>query len=148
MERILLAADGSEHAARAAEMAGTLSACWDVPVDIVHVVRQTPVHSPRIVGTDDHIKRAMLATKELAEAAGLQALSWAADIVRANGGEVGRDDLLYGRPAHMIAEFAKEVGSDVVVMGRRGMGDLKGLLMGSVSQRVGQLSDVTLITTK
>ena len=37
---------------------------------------------------------------------------------------------------------------DLIVVGTRGLSDLKGLLMGSVSHKLGQLSKVTCITVK
>jgi len=36
----------------------------------------------------------------------------------------------------------------MIVLGSRGMGDLKGLCVGSVSHKVGQLTDCTLIIVR
>ena len=51
-----------------------------------------------------------------------------------------------GDPAQVIIERSKEF--DMVVMGRRGLGPIKGLLQGSVSQKVGQLADAACATVK
>jgi nucleotide-binding universal stress UspA family protein len=46
-----------------------------------------------------------------------------------------------GDPAGEIVRFCREKGIDLIVMGNRGMGDLKGLLLGSVSHKVVQAAE-------
>jgi len=41
-----------------------------------------------------------------------------------------------GQSAHAIAEFAREHGADVIVVGTRGLGPVHGLLVGSVTHRL------------
>lgn len=41
-----------------------------------------------------------------------------------------------GGPAHVIAEIARQSHADVIVMGTRGRGQVAGLLLGSVTQRL------------
>lgn len=41
-----------------------------------------------------------------------------------------------GEPARIIAETADELGVDHIVMGARGLSNLQGMLLGSVSQKV------------
>ncbi len=53
-----------------------------------------------------------------------------------------------GDPADRILETADRVGADMIVMGSRGMGPLKRLLVGSVSQKVHALSKCTITCTK
>ncbi|MFQ6064459.1 MAG: universal stress protein [Candidatus Bathyarchaeia archaeon] len=44
--------------------------------------------------------------------------------------------LVEGRPSERIVEVAKEGKFDVIVMGSRGLGGIKGFFLGSVSDRV------------
>ena len=53
-----------------------------------------------------------------------------------------------GDPAKAILDCAKIEGADLIVIGSRGLGDLKGLLVGSVSHKVCQLADCTCITVR
>ncbi len=45
-----------------------------------------------------------------------------------------------GRPARMIVEFAEKHGTDLIVLGSRGLGSGDGYLLGSVSHKVTGLS--------
>lgn len=53
-----------------------------------------------------------------------------------------------GDPVEQILACAKREDADLIVLGSRGLSDLKGLLMGSVSHQVCQLATCTCITVK
>ena len=41
-----------------------------------------------------------------------------------------------GNAAHLIADVAREIGADAIVLGTRGHGPIEGVLLGSVTQRL------------
>lgn len=53
-----------------------------------------------------------------------------------------------GDPTAEIIAAANDNKADVIVMGRRGIGALRGLLIGSVSHKVMQLADATCVTVQ
>ncbi|MCD5406389.1 MAG: universal stress protein [Desulfotomaculum sp.] len=53
-----------------------------------------------------------------------------------------------GETAQVIVETAIAVNADQIVMGTRGMGDIKGMLMGSVSRKVISLSQCPVLLVK
>ena len=57
-------------------------------------------------------------------------------------------DIMQGDPARCILASIEEENADFVVMGSRGLSDLKGLLMGSVSHKVSHLAPCTCVTVK
>ena len=65
--------------------------------------------------------RVLLEAKAVAEAAGLTGV----ETVSADGD-----------PAQQIVATARSIGADLVVVGRRGLGGLDEILLGSVSQKV------------
>ncbi|MCZ2127684.1 MAG: universal stress protein [Anaerolineales bacterium] len=126
-ERILLAVDGSEHALhatrKAAEMARLVQA-----QDFCVVVAYDPI--PLYLG-EPNMQLVVANRRDEAE-----------EILNAASKEVGeipctiRTEVLEGDPASAIIEAAKKHGSDIIVMGSRGLGRLAGLLLGSTSQKV------------
>jgi len=148
MNKILLAVDGSEHSIRAARLAGDLSWSMDAQVDIIHVVAEAILLPQGALQEYAQLEHVNITRRQILESAGRQVVTEAAGLVRQAGGKVDNEMVVVGQPAHDIVLFAESQGSDCIVMGRRGLGDIRGLLMGSVSHKVGQLTDKTLITTE
>lgn len=150
MERLLLATDGSPSSFSAAELSGQLSRRFGAAVDIIHVVREHDLSSPGLYDyitdyTDLEeyygIRRAAM------ESAGSRIVTETARIVENAGGAVDHEEVVVGDPSGEIVEMARLLKSDCIVMGRRGLGEIGGLVLGSVSHKVAQLSSKTLITT-
>ena len=56
--------------------------------------------------------------------------------------------LVTGIPSGRIVEIAEEIGAELIVVGNRGRTGLKSILLGSVAERVVQLSDVPTVVIK
>ncbi|MEK7708509.1 MAG: universal stress protein [Pseudomonadota bacterium] len=56
--------------------------------------------------------------------------------------------IIVGDPAEMIVRFATEKQYDQIIMGPRGKGGLSGLLLGSVTNKVMQLSNIPVLLIK
>ena len=50
-----------------------------------------------------------------------------------------------GHPSRTIVKFAKDKNADLIVVGSRGLGDIEGYLLGSVSHKVTSLSDCPVL---
>ena len=151
MKKILLATDGSEHASRAADLSGELSKAFHATVDVVHVLSDDDLVAPGLhtyLTNYSQLEDIHSARQAALESAGASLVSAAARRVEGMGGAVGAEEVLVGKAARLIAEMAKHKDSDCIVMGRRGLGDVRGLLLGSVSHQVGHISDKTLITVE
>jgi nucleotide-binding universal stress UspA family protein len=65
-----------------------------------------------------------------------------------NGVEQVTTQVIDGKPAENIIAAAEHENADLIVMGRRGLGDIAGLLMGSVSHKVTHLAECACLTVK
>jgi len=57
-------------------------------------------------------------------------------------------EVLHGSPASKIAEFAEKQNVDLVIVGSRGLGGIKGAVLGSVSNSVVHKSIVSVLVVK
>lgn len=150
MRKLLLAVDGSKHSDRAADLAGRLSQKFEAVVDILNVVSASGLVSPGMhpyVSGYAQLEDVGTARQALLESAGASLVTTAARRVEAAGGTVHHEEVIVGDPADEIVNLANRAHSDWIVMGRRGLGDFRGLVLGSVSHRVSQMVDKTLVTT-
>ncbi len=156
---ILLATDGSEHALRATELAADLAAKYSAGLTILHVLlsghvppelrelsdKEMPELPPMALGghyIDAELPREVrtdIADKILAQAS-QRAKELGAPEVEASW--------IDGPAADRIIERAGECEADLVVMGTRGLSQLKGLMVGSVSHKVMQLHEGNVLTVR
>ncbi len=145
MKKLLLSSDGSENALRAAGFAAELVALApDVKVtvlvvnDILEKMKyysplQTPVILEEVeVFFDEKVQDAMERTMAVFDK---------------NKIKVDRV-VKVGNPAQVIVDLAHDEGFDLIVIGSRGMGSLKGIVLGSVSSKVLQLANCPVTIVK
>jgi len=79
---------------------------------------------------------------------GKEVLDKAETIVTDLGAKNVSKKVLRGDPAKAILAYADKAEADMIVMGSRGLGNLSGLFLGSVSQKVSHEAPCTCITVK
>jgi len=126
--RILVPVDGSGPALNATRTAATLAREWGAELVLLTVV-PIPQSLVSVAGLGQDI------IDEYVEMTAREALS-GAEAVLAEVGVGGEVLVEVGFPGQAIIAEAESGGYDLVVMGKRGMGELRGLLLGSVSDRV------------
>ena len=153
--KIMVPYDGSEHAKHALEYAKGLAGASDAKIAIVHVV-PSGVMGVDQVGTEgslDGVPFGML-NYDKYEGVVKAALDQAKEKVEENlsGLTDGIDDVTIDviagtSPADALARYADKNGCDLIVMGRRGLGAIRGML-GSVSFGLLRATDIPVLTVK
>jgi nucleotide-binding universal stress UspA family protein len=135
-EKVLLAVDGSEDSAKAVPVAADIAKKSNGEVLVFHA-REYVVARGGSYQLEDAPDADGLVERVKAD-------------VAATGVKVsGRvEPSLEGRAAKAILHAAESEGADVIVMGSRGLSDLAGLLLGSVTHKVIQLSHCTVVVAR
>jgi nucleotide-binding universal stress UspA family protein len=148
IKKILVPTDGSAHAGKAFDYAADLSVKYGAELHLIHVVSESKVPE----GLDDLIRseriqdgpRERVFLEKMGDVI-IQSLKTKAE---QKGIDRLKSEVLSGDPAEKILEYSSANGIDMIVMGSRGLGAIKLLLMGSVSNKVCNLADCTCVTVK
>ena len=136
---ILAAVDGSAAGERAVAFAGALAGNFGAKLTLLHA--QTELGRgivPQEFEAYARIEHVALTEAEMMRGAAEELLQRAAARAREAGASEVQTVLEFGDPAGILVDYAKANAVDLVVMGRRGLGTLGGLLLGSVSHKVTQ----------
>lgn len=141
-ERILIAVDGSDGSRKALVLASKLQQTCGSELLILTVFRHHSLleASMSMVRPDDpeNLDDSMRSyAKEVAEEAKKIAAEAGAENIRAF--------VKAGQPARMIVKFAEEHKADLIIVGSRGLGDMQGFLLGSVSHKVTSLASIPVM---
>lgn len=130
--KILVPVDGSEKASKAALHAAELASKMGSEITLFHVVPSLP---PYVNTSPDRFGNIQQAIMDEFQKHGQDILSQVkSDLIGYNLNI--KSEIAVGQPADEILNRVKEQGYDLLVMGSRGLGEIKGYLMGSVSNRV------------
>lgn len=135
-KHVLVALDGSEYSQMALPTAIEVTRKFGADLFVLHVAEhdrgravvysdETPAEATRFVG---------------------RAVKTARDAGVAATGELR--DVAVGHVAKAIVETAEANEIDLIVMGSRGLSDIQGLLLGSVTHKVMQLAHVSVLVAR
>ncbi|HSY86491.1 MAG TPA: universal stress protein [Verrucomicrobiae bacterium] len=147
LKTILVALDGSKHAVSVADAAADLALRCDAKLLILHVV--APIFDGKV--RNDLANLARMEHREQTEYEMLQGFGQdivhSAELSARQKGVTQVEALVeVGDPAGVIVDIARARGADLIMLGRRGLGTLAGLLLGSVSHKVIQVADRPCLT--
>ncbi len=131
-KKILVPVDGSEQAAKAALHGAELASKLCADLIIFHVVPSLPSYVNTSPDSFSNIQQTII---DEFYRNGRDILTQVKDDLAAYRLSI-HTDIAIGQPADEICKKIKAYGIDLVVMGSRGLGEIKGYLMGSVSNRV------------
>lgn len=135
-KHVLVALDGSVYSRAAMPTAIEVAKKFGASVFVLHVAEH------------DHGRAAVFSMESPAEATKLvaEAVKTADEAGIAAKGEVF--DVAAGHVAKAIIEIAGDNEVDLIVMGSRGLSDVQGLLLGSVTHKVIQLARVAVLVAR
>lgn len=136
-DSILLPVDGSDHAAQIVRHAGELARWTDATVRVVFVADTT---RDSVTGDGGDVVDAL-------EREGEAIVADAAETIEALG--VGHEtDVVQGSPATTIVDLADRDDHDLIVLPTHGRTGVSRYLLGSVTEKVVRLSDVSVLTAR
>jgi nucleotide-binding universal stress UspA family protein len=141
--RILLATDGSEDAALAARAAADLSGRARARLHVVHVLQGLRPATLPAAGIDQYSRAYEGWEREAGEL-----LEKQREHLRSARVPVAGAHLRKGRPAEEIVALAEELDAGLVVLGSRGLGAVKRLVVGSVAEGVVSLAPCPVLVVR
>lgn len=131
-KKILIPVDGSHRAALAAEHGVELASKFQAEVTLFHVIPALPAYVNKY---GDRLGNVYQQINDELQKTGQEILEKAKKDLAGYGVPV-EIKIIWGNPAQEICNEVKEGRYDLLILGSRGLGEIKGYLMGSVSNRV------------
>jgi nucleotide-binding universal stress UspA family protein len=139
--RILVAVDFSDCSQRALEIATRLARRFEAELHVLHCYA-----TPGAIVSYEGVVVPKGFDRQLREAAGQKLSAWC-EKARASGRAV-HEHLSARGPDEEIAATAEKLGADLIVIGTRGLGGLRSLLLGSVAERTLRIAPCAVMTVR
>ena len=127
-KNILVPIDGSDNSYRALDAALLLSEKLGSNITVIHVMEEVPITH---IGSEKMLNELLEAYKKENQ----DILLKSTEIANQKGLTI-KTFLLQGNPASAILDYNKKEKFDLIIMGSRGLGKFKELILGSVSSKI------------
>ncbi len=169
---ILVGVDGSDHSLHAVALAGDIAHKFGAKLILLNVIRRgSGSDAEHRAAEHEHLVASAQTTapsvadapgrlgisgkrddathvRDVRHASATELLRRAEEIARGKGASQILSKLVEGSPAKKILDQANRYEADLIVMGARGLSDIQGLLLGSVSHKVSHLAKCACLTVK
>ncbi|QBF33004.1 universal stress protein [Thalassococcus sp. S3] len=142
-KNIIVAVDGSDHAIHALGVACDLAKHYESDLHLVHTPELDTV--ALAVGSGAF---SVPPSDEKIAAAGKAVIEMATNAAKDQGVTPTNSFVGNGTPAQEVLSAAERTGADLIVAGRRGLGGVSSLLLGSTSQKIAQTAPCAVLTVK
>ena len=136
--KILVPVDGSVYSLNAAEVGRSLAEKYAGNLTLLHVINKS-ITNTNVSDFEKELDRYRLEGIKILTNV-LEAIGETEDKVEAI--------ISWGEPMKIILEEIKDKGYDIVVMGSRGLGPIRGMLLGSVCERVSRSAKCPVVIVK
>jgi nucleotide-binding universal stress UspA family protein len=148
-QRILVAVDGSEGSRRASEVAVDLAERFKSELYVLHVFRGYPEYMSMFPNAPTPSGETIDAFEAYAKKAALEVVGRAVSMAeRKNVRVKPQTSETVGSVVQAITDYATGEKIDLIVMGTRGMGGFKKMLVGSVSSGVVTHADCPVLVVR
>ena len=143
IKNILVATDASPASNRAINLAADMAGKYGAALHLLYAVREMQL--PPELKKMAEVEKIAGARSDVLDFVARKILSDAERRAEKKGASKVKTALEHGDPATVILRYAKKHKVDLIVLGTRGLGQVKGMLMGSVSRKVTNLSDISCL---
>jgi nucleotide-binding universal stress UspA family protein len=136
IQKILVALDGSKNSERGLEMAIAFARYHDTKLTGIHVISKIPKEFQKLEYPE---KPLLIEAEKIMEHA---------RVLSAQNGILFEEKITFGYIGDEIVKFAAKIHYDIIIIGARGRGAIKEILLGSVSNYVLHQSKIPVMIVK
>jgi len=150
IKNILVPVDGSEHSGKALALAVDIAEKYDANLSVLfvasHEIDGGLHHFAATEYSREYIPKYGRVVREISEQVAKKIISGMIKKVKSK--IMISEVILHGDPATQIVKYIEDNNFDTAIFGSRGLGTIKGMLMGSVSRKVTKSVECTCVITK
>ena len=146
IKHIVVAVDASPSSDNAVEMGINLAKSYGAKLSFLNVIPDMQL--PESVLRMAEVKHIQGPRSDVLRFVGEKTLKMAEKMAKDAGIRNPIKKVAVGDPASEIADYAKSKNADLIIIGTRGHGELKGMFLGSVSRKVSNLAGVNVLIVR